>query len=881
MLTTSEIRRLFLEFFKARNHVILPSESLVPPNDPTLMFTNAGMVQFKDVFAGSLKPPHPRAATVQKCIRISGKHNDLSNVGRTSRHHTFFEMLGNFSFGDYFKKDACCFAWDLLTQVYGLEPGKLWITVFAGDENAPADEDAEAIWHDEVGVPKERIKRLGAKDNFWSMGETGPCGPCSEIHYDRGEGFGHADLENSERFFEIWNLVFMQYNIPRPGGKMESLPSPCIDTGAGLERIASVLQGVETNYEIDIFRPLVEKAAQIAGSGVSGGDSDTSLRVIADHARMAAFLIAEGVFPEKSGREYVLRRVIRRAIRHGHRLGIERVFFCDVASEVVDVMGDVYPMLVDRRDLINRVCRQEEERFRETLSKGLELLSSNSEWKTGGDGRRVLSGAIAFDLTATYGFPRDLIEVIGDEEGFTVDDAGYKKAAEKHKAISGAGKIGQSAVETIYKELKNTINGSDFVGYDGLVAPAHVLALVSGGATVESAGEGDDVEIILDRTPFYGESGGQVGDTGFVLSKAGRMRVVDSQVPLPGLFVHRGVVEKGIICVGEKVEAHVDAKRRENIRRHHTATHLLHCALRELLGSHATQKGSRVDEFGLRFDFAHFEPLSWVQIAGLEDFVAAKIRENHTVVTDELPFEEAREKGATALFGENYGDRVRMVTVSDKSVELCGGTHVSSSGAIGDFFVVGETGIAAGVRRIEAVAGESALKWIRGQREILLRAGDVLKIAPQGIPSRLESMLVREKELLKEIGELKRRLARGGSGDVMEKVRNVNGTQVLGVRLEVGDPGALRDTADSFCRKIGSGVVCLGGDNGGKAALVVAVSKDLTSRFHAGEMIKKMAGLVGGRGGGRPDFAQAGGPDVSKLDTAVDAIYDIVERATK
>ncbi|MCP4199534.1 MAG: alanine--tRNA ligase [Proteobacteria bacterium] len=876
MITTPDIRSIFLDYFQSQGHQVMASYPLVPSGDPTLMFTNAGMVQFKDVFTGMSARPAPRVATVQKCIRISGKHNDLENVGRTSRHHTFFEMLGNFSFGDYFKEGACRFGWELLTKGFGLDSDQLWVTVFAGDENAPADDDAEKIWRD-IGVPAERIKRLGAKDNFWAMGDTGPCGPCSEIHFDRGDAFGVADIENGERFFELWNLVFMQYMVDAPGAKLTSLPKPCIDTGAGLERIASVLQNVDSNYDIDLFVPLVETAAKIADKQLSEEDN-VSLRVIADHARMTAFLIAEGIFPEKTGREYVLRRVMRRAIRHGHRLGIKNLFMHEMALKVVEIMHGDYPELLERKDLIDKICRQEEERFRATLGRGLELLNETGDWTVGSDGRRVLPGEVAFDLTATYGFPKDLIAIIGDEDGFSIDEKGYGKAEERHRAVSGAGKIGEKAVSPVYMELKNALKETRFVGYDTLEGNTKVCALVCDGNEIRQAVKGESVEVLLAESPFYGESGGQVGDRGTITTPSGMVAIENTHIPVAGLQVHSGVVKEGTVSVDDAAVAKVDALLRGAIRRHHSATHLLHMALRKALGPHATQKGSRVDGDGLRFDFAHFEPMTPRQCAKIEDMVAEKIRENYTVETDELSYDEARTRGAMALFGENYGDRVRMVSISDESKELCGGTHVSTSGEIGDFFIVSETGIAAGVRRIEAVAGQRALTWAREQRSRLVNAAGLLKVAPEAVEDRIAALLLRERELGKEVDGLKRKLA-GGGQDLMDKVRDINGVKVLGAKLDVGDPGALRDTADMLRQKIGSGVVCLGGDNNGKAALLVAVTSDLAKGLNAGSLIREVAAVVGGRGGGRPDLAQAGGPDVGKLDAAVEAIYNAVAQA--
>ncbi|MDD5306542.1 MAG: alanine--tRNA ligase [Deltaproteobacteria bacterium] len=879
MITTSQIRRTFLEYFRSKGHEVLPSAPLVPEADPTLMFTNAGMVQFKDVFTGARPKPGPRAATVQKCIRISGKHNDLENVGRTSRHHTFFEMLGNFSFGDYFKEDACAFAWELLTRELELDPQRLWVSVFAGSEHAPADEEAADIWRTRIGVRPERILRLPAKDNFWAMGDTGPCGPCSEIHYDRGDAYGPADPENGERFFELWNLVFMQYHVEVPGGALKPLPAPCIDTGAGLERIASVLQGVDSNYDIDVMKPLVQAAAELSGRRYGAfPEDDVSMRVIADHARMTAFLVAEGVFPEKTGREYVLRRVMRRAIRHGHRLGIGDLFLHKVAARVVDVMGDAYPELGHRIDLIDRMCRQEEERFRATLERGLDLLKSNADWLVGSRKERILPGAIAFDLSATYGFPKDLIEVIGAEDGFTVDEEGWARAEERHKVASGAGKSGEEAVAPVYAELHASLGDTRFTGYESGEGRTQILAVIRNGETVEEATMGEEAELVLAETPFYGESGGQVGDTGTIISKDGAMDVTDTVRPVSGLRVHKGRVSRGRVRPGDEVTARVDAARRNAIRRHHTATHLLHMALRQVLGPHATQKGSRVGPDSLRFDFAHFEPLSAEQLTEVERLVTVKIVEDHEIVTEETTFDEARGRGAMAIFEETYGDVVRLVSVSGDSRELCGGTHASRSGEIGPFFVVSEGGVAAGVRRIEAVAGLAAFTWATEQRRLLERAAGMLKTHPSNLEEKVEKMLGRERELARELDRLKRKLA-GGGQDLLSRARDIGGVRVLAATVEVGDPAALRDTADSLRQRLGSGVVCLGGDNGGKAAIVVAVTADLATRLRADVLIKGPAALVGGRGGGRADLAQAGGPGADKLAQAVEAIYNLVAEA--
>lgn len=840
------------------------------------MFANAGMVQFKNVFTGEQKKPAQRATTVQKCIRISGKHNDLENVGRTSRHHTFFEMLGNFSFGDYFKRDACKFGWEFLTEVLKFPKEKLWVSIFKGDENAPRDLEAFDIWTKEIGVSADRILEGDTKDNFWSMGDTGPCGPCSEIMYDRGDAFGEASLENGERFFEVWNLVFMQYMVETPGASMKPLPAPCIDTGAGLERIVSILQNVDSNYDIDLFRPLIAVAAKAAGKTYGDdAEDDVSMRVIADHARMAAHLISEGIFPEKTGREYVLRRVMRRAIRHGHRLGIGDLFFHEVALKVVEEMKDAYPELEERRELVEKVCRQEEKQFRQTLSRGLDLLGSNKNWQTGPDGQRILPGNIAFDLSATYGFPLDLVEVIGEEDGFSVDEDGYRKAEEQHKAASGSGKIGEEAASKAHRKILETAGRTVFLGYNQGECDAKIVGLVQNGELVDTAIAGSDVEVVLNQTPFYGESGGQVGDTGRLVFTDGETTVANVTKPLDGLFVHACTIKKGSLQTGMTVTAQVDINRRAAISRHHTATHLLHYAIRTTLGAHATQKGSRVSDESLRFDFTHFEAMTSEQLAEVEKIVSTMIMENSVVHTDVTSYDEAKKSGAMALFEENYGDEVRLVSVGDKSRELCGGIHAGRSGDLGAFYILYETGVAAGVRRIEAVCGNAAIKYAAEQKRILQQASVLLKTSPVDLIARLEKGIAREKELVREVEKLKRNLA-GGGVDLMENVKEIGGVKVLGAALGVGDPAALRDTVDSLRQKLGSGVVCLTGENNGKAAIVVGVTKNLTSTIHAGKLIKDIAAIVGGKGGGRPDLAQAGGPNAEKVDEAAKAVYDLV-----
>ncbi len=876
--STSEIRKAFLDFFESNSHLVMSSGGLVPAQDPTLMFANAGMVQFKNVFIGEQKKPAPRVTTVQKCIRISGKHNDLENVGRTSRHHTFFEMLGNFSFGDYFKRDACKFGWQFLTEVLEFPKEKLWISIFKGDEKAPRDAEAFDIWTKEIGVSPDRILEGDAKDNFWSMGDTGPCGPCSEIMYDRGDAFGEASLENGERFFEVWNLVFMQYMVESPGAPMQKLPAPCIDTGAGLERIVSILQGVDSNYDIDLFQPLIAAAAQAAQKKYGDdAEDDVSMRVIADHARMAAHLISEGIFPEKTGREYVLRRVMRRAIRHGHRLGISDLFFHEVALKVVDEMKGAYPELTERRELIEKVCKQEEKQFRQTLSRGLELLGNNQNWMKGKDGQKILPGNIAFDLSATYGFPLDLVEVIGEEEGFSVDEAGYLKAEEAHKAASGSGKIGEEAASRAHRQILEATGKTEFVGYNFTECDAEVVGLVVDGDVVNIAAVDTRVDVILNRTPFYGESGGQVGDTGSLSFEGGEVAVQDTTKPLDGLWVHTGKVVSGTLKTGQKLTATVNRSRRAAISRHHTATHLLHYAIRTTLGAHATQKGSRVSEESLRFDFTHFEAMTAAELEQVERIVSTMIIENSAVHTDVTSYDDAKKTGAMALFEENYGDEVRLVSVGEKSRELCGGIHASRSGDLGAFHILSESGVAAGVRRIEAVCGEAAFAYTANQKKTLQQVAALLKTNPQDLVSKVEKSIAREKELTREIDKLKRHLAKGGV-DLMAGVKEIGGIKVLGTTLDVGDPAAMRDTADALRQKLGSGVVCLTGNNNGKAAIVIGVTKDLTDRFHAGKLIMEVAAIVGGKGGGRPDLAQAGGPEIEKVDEASKAIYHLIEK---
>ncbi len=887
MASSSEIRESFLRFFEERTHTRVASGPLVPPNDPTLMFANAGMVQFKDVFTGKEERPYSRATSSQKCIRISGKHNDLENVGVTARHHTFFEMLGNFSFGDYFKRDAIQFAWDYFVDTLSLDPDRIVVTVFGGEDGfAPADDEAGAIWKDVTGFPSERIIRCGAKDNFWQMGDTGPCGPCSEIHYCLGlddvdpRTFGDEPAADGRGWFELWNLVFMQFER-HADGSMIDLPAPSIDTGAGLERIAVVKQGVLSNYDTDLLRPIVDLAAEISGKPYEGAQSedDISMRVIADHARTTAFLISEGVFPDKDGRPYVLRRVMRRAIRHGHRLGIVEPFLHHCALLVADIMGDIYPQLVEHRALIEQIAQQEEERFRRTLDRGLQLIAENDEWVHQGN-VRSLPGKVAFRLYDTYGFPVGLQEVIGREQGFKVDQEGFDHELEQARLRSQGSKVGSSAVAEVYSEIAQQIGAVEFLGYDAEGAQSEVLALVADGDSVEELRKGSSGEIITRATPFYAEQGGQVGDRGSIEASGARFEVEDTQKPIEGLIVHSGRVVSGAFKTGAKVDLQVDHALRSATRRNHSATHLLHWALRKVVGDTAAQKGSLVGPDRLRFDYSGSRPLDASEIERIEDLVNARVLENTDITTDTLPMDEAKNRGAIGIFEEKYGDVVRMLTIGP-SLELCGGTHAARTGDIGLFKVLSETGLAAGVRRIEATTGLNALEHLRRVEAELTGTAALLKAPAHQLRDRVGRLVEQQREAQREIDRLKRSLMSGGSTDLSAQAREVDGARVLGATVELGDAGALRDMADQLRDKLAPAVVLLGSPSkdGKKALLVCSVSKGLTDRYRAGDIVKAAASVVGGNGGGRADFAQAGGPDPTKLAAAVTKVYELVGAA--
>jgi alanyl-tRNA synthetase len=899
--TSVEVRRAFLEFFRSHGHEVVASSPLVPQNDPTLMFVNAGMVQFKDVFVGKETRPYRRATSSQKCIRISGKHNDLENVGVTARHHTFFEMLGNFSFGDYFKEEAIAYAWELLTRVYALDEKRMIITVFGGADGIPADDEARAIWRKVTGFGDDRIIAIpGAPgDNFWQMGETGPCGPCTEIHWFNGNvdgsgggvpygSFGAEPTPDGLGWMEIWNLVFMQFERSLDEGsgraRLQPLPRPCVDTGAGLERVASVLQGVTTNYDTDLLRPLVEKASEISGKKYRGSqaDDDVSMRVIADHARTTAFLVAEGIFPDRAGREYVLRRVMRRAIRHGHRLGIRAPFLHEVALEVVRTMGGQYPELERRRELIASVARGEEVRFRETIERGLRILEEEID-QTRAAGASVVRGDTAFKLYDTYGFPLDLTEVIAQERGLGVDTAAYERALEEQRARSEGSKLNdEAAVGKVWGEILRQIGGAvRFVGYDREDADGKVVAIVEAGALVPSVAEGAQAVVVTDLTPFYGESGGQMGDRGVIEGPgaAARFDVTDTQKPVAGLFAHSGRVARGGLAVGDAVHLVVDHDARTATRRNHSATHLLHWALRTVLGEQATQKGSLVGPDRLRFDFAHNRGLTPEEVARIEDLVNAKVLTSAPVITEILPIDEARKRGAVAIFEEKYGDVVRMLTMTSDSVELCGGTHARSLGEIGLFKIVSEQGLAAGVRRIEAATGLNALSYVRSVETTLRGAARAVKGSPADVAEKIEKLTERERQLEKEIADLKRQVALGagtgggGIDDWLRGARDIPGGKALAVKLSVGDAATLRETAEKLRDRLGDSVVLVGAAGKDKAMLVAAVSKSLTGRYHAGELVKGAAEMLGGSGGGRPDMAQAGGTRIGELDAALESLY--------
>ena len=856
-MTSAELRKAFIEFFEKQNHTAVHSSPVVPANDPTLLFTNAGMVQFKETFLGQETRDYTRATSVQRCIRAGGKHNDLENVGYTARHHTFFEMLGNFSFGDYFKKEAIQFAWDFLTKELNLPEEKLWVTVFEEDK------EAEDIWLKEMGVSAERFSRCGAKDNFWSMGDTGPCGPCTEIFYDHGADVaggppGSPD-EDGDRYIEIWNLVFMQFDRSADG-TLTPLPKPSVDTGMGLERLAAVMQGVHNNYDIDLFKAIVSKVAELTNTK---DHSNSSLRVIADHIRSCSFTIVDGVLPSNEGRGYVLRRIIRRAIRHGYKLGMKDLFFYKLVPVLVEQMGQAYPELVEEQANVERALKLEEERFAETLENGMKLLE---EYIADMDSK-IIDGEIAFKLYDTFGFPLDLTADVARERGLTVDEEGFEKAmeAQRERARSASNFGAQSGAQIDYE------GETQFIGYDRDDADAKIMAIFVEGESVKSASEGTEAIVILGRTPFYAESGGQVGDTGSLTEGMNSFHVNNCQKQ-GGAFLHMGQVTAGAVTVGQVLHAQIDVEGRRASERNHSATHLLHAALREVLGTHVQQKGSLVTPDRLRFDFSHFEPIKPEQLLEIEKLVNQNVMANNPVGANEMSIDAAKEKGAMALFGEKYGDVVRVVDMGDFSVELCGGTHVTATGEIGPFKLISETGIASGVRRIEAVTGNGAWDYFYQDVQTLDNIAAAVKSDKAQVETKVTQLVTDHKELEKQFKQLQSKMASSQGDDLANSAVKVGDVNVLAAKLEGADVNTLRETLDKLKSSLAPAAIVLAAVDGEKVSLVAGVSKEITGTYKAGELVNHVAQQVGGKGGGRPDMAQAGGKDPSKLAEALASV---------
>ena len=863
-MKTSDIRNRFLEYFRDQGHEIVPSSPLVPGNDPTLLFTNAGMVQFKDVFLGDDRRDYVRAVTAQRCVRAGGKHNDLENVGYTARHHTFFEMLGNFSFGDYFKQHAIDYAWELLTRDFGLSPDRLWVTVFEEDD------EAEDLWINRIGMPADRVTRIGAKDNFWQMGDTGPCGPCSEIFYDHGPevagGPPGTPEEDGDRYIEIWNLVFMQFNRSMDG-ELSPLPKPSVDTGMGLERVAAVLQNVHSNYEIDLFAHLIADAGRVLGGADPG---NKSLRVVADHIRSTAFLVLDGVVPSNEGRGYVLRRIIRRAVRHGYQLGCREAFLHQLVGPLVREMGDAYPELRTSQSMIEKVLRTENEKFNETLDQGLRILDREMDTMRG----NMLDGELVFRLYDTYGFPLDLTADVARERGLGIDQAGFDTAMERQRERARAASKFSQDEQVRLEGVEPTL----FSGYSNLAEDVEVVALVQDQVPVQALAEGEKGMLITHSTPFYAESGGQVGDRGEIRFGEARFTVEDTRYLMNRVIAHVGYAEDGEIGVGMRGAAGVTADHRQGSVHHHSATHLLHAALKAVLGNHVQQKGSLVEPARLRFDFSHSEVLPAEQIRAVEDLVNDQIRRNEEVTVEVMELEAARAAGAEALFGEKYDDDVRTIRMGGFSFELCGGTHARRTGDIGLFKIVSETGIAAGVRRIEAVAGTAAMQWMDHRLALLDSAAGILRVAPDLVPERLETLLQQQKKHSRQIRTLQEKLATGDSST--DATREINGVRVATVRQDDADVKTMRLTVDRWRSRLQSGLVLVAGANQGKVNIIAGTSKDLAAQFPAGELVAHLAPLVGGKGGGRPELAQGGGGQVDAVDSLFDAAYRWIESRT-
>ena len=866
-MNSADIRSSFLDFFRQRKHTVVPSSPLVPANDPTLLFTNAGMVQFKDVFLGHEKRPYVRAASSQRCVRAGGKHNDLDNVGYTARHHTFFEMLGNFSFGDYFKRDAIHLAWEFLTQRLELPPERLWVTVFEEDA------EAEQIWLKEIKIDPARFSRIGASDNFWAMGDTGPCGPCTEIFYDHGPDIsggppGSADADG-DRYVEIWNLVFMQYNRAADG-TLTPLPKPSVDTGMGLERLAAVMQGVHSNYDIDLFRSLITAAAKLARTNDL---SHSSLKVIADHIRSSAFLIVDGVVPSNEGRGYVLRRIMRRAIRHGYMLGLKEPFFYKLVAPLVQVMGAAYPELKANQSQVERVIRVEEERFAETLEQGMHLLTQVTAALPPG---ATIPGEVVFKLYDTYGFPEDLTADFAHSLNLNIDTKGFQEAMAAQRALARA----SSQFGVDYNQRLDVQERSEFTGYDTLSESTVVAKLFRDGQVVQALHRDEEGVVVLASTPFYGESGGQVGDRGEVLFDGGRFEVTDTKKQGADTILHIGRVRDGVLQRGDRVTAVVDEAARRATAVNHSATHLLHAALRRVLGEHVSQKGSLVTPERLRFDFSHYEALSPEQIAQIESLVNAQVCANAEVQTEVMPYDQAASSGAMALFGEKYADVVRVLSIGNFSKELCGGTHVRRAGDIGFFRIQSEGGVAAGVRRIEAVTGQAALQWVAQNELRLRRVAELVKAGRDDVEDKVEQLIQRVRKLEKEAEQLKSKLASNQGSDLAAAAQDIEGLKVIAATLDA-DAKTLRDTVDQLKNKLGSAAVVLATVADGKVSLVAGVTADWTKKIRAGDLVNFVAGQVGGKGGGRPDLAQAGDTDPAALPAALAAVYGWVTAQIK
>ncbi len=876
-ISGSNLRSAFLSYFEGNKHFRAPSSPLVPQGDATLLFTNAGMVQFKDVFTGRETRDYKRAASSQKCVRAGGKHNDLENVGRTARHHTFFEMLGNFSFGDYFKAEAIEFAWTFLTRDLGIPQDRLSVTVFEGDAQTPADTEAEELWA-KIGMPRSRISRLGAKDNFWQMGDTGPCGPCTEIMFDRGDvkgAFG-GDDPAGDRVCEIWNCVFMQFDR-QADRSLVKLPAPSVDTGMGLERLNMVMNGFASNYDTDLLRPLIAYSEEKLGKKYTSTDGadDVAMRVLADHARATSFLIADGVKPGNLNREYVLRSIMRRAIRFGDHLGFKDLFLHDLALSNVDNMGDAYPELVTARSLIEKMVKAEEATFRDTLARGLSLFTSTTkDLSTGG----VIPGDVVHDLKATHGFPQDLTAQMARERGLDIDWDGYKAAEEKHADASSGDDSKFKAKDDVFKALRNEVGATTFAGYEGHAGEGTVKAIVKNGVKTDTLAQGEQGFVVLDATPFYGESGGQVGDAGTLVGDGVKVDVDDTKKQAD-LHLHAAHVKEGTLKVGMKVKAHVNTDVLERTRRNHSATHLLHFALRKVLGDHVTQKGSLVAPDRLRFDFAHFEAMTHDQVVKVEDIVNDLVLDNVDASIETLGFDDAKKRGAMALFGEKYGDRVRVVGFGP-SVELCGGSHVRRTGDIGLFKITAEGPLAAGVRRIEAVTGKGALEHVRRQAALLTETARALKAGTDEIPARVEKLQESLRAAEKELDKSRQKARTAAAGSAAGSAVDIGGVKVLAQRVDDVDPKNLRDYADKLRDQLKSGVVVLGVVTAENAVtMLVALTPDLVGRLNAGAMIKELLAIVGGKGGGRPDFAQGGGTQPTKLEEAFQKARDLVASA--